>query len=646
MAANKKDPFVKLKNINLNINNIQILKDINLSFYPAEIHALVGHHGAGKSSLGQVINGTMQADSGEIHIQNKCYHDLSLQKSAKLGIEMVYQQIHLLDYFTVADNILIPNKWSHPYLFRNKRKLHNEAEQIIKKYNLSLDPGKLVKNLELSEKIAVAVLRSIIRSPKVLILDEALEKMSSKDYQEIRKLLMDLKDSGIAVILITHRIDDIYELADKVSIIKNGHILLTEAVSEMDRFNLIKMTYTQISKTQNNANTNQEFYQMLKYNEAILQKLPMNIIVTDNEHKIKMINEFGEKYFEIDIENYLNKSLKDFLKSNNSQLCDILFASLDARVEKELYNLPLNLKTYQAISNIKIFPFYDGNFFIGNIIIIEDITKQEQMRQQVILSEKLASVGLLAAGVAHEINNPLEIIYNHLNYLKFDLDKESIKKTLGYLEDEMESIKQIVSNLILFSDNRQRMNEKFEFNEVVQSIIDLIKFKTKKMGISINFHKEQPNIIYHANKNEIKQVLLNLFKNSIEAMPNGGTIKIITACHKIDEDDEILLIFSDTGTGINAKDPNNIFLPFYSTKNKGGSNLGLGLSVSYGIIKKFKGQISVRNRKSGGCEFKISLPVLKFSLQDQSIDPERMEYYMNPNKGTPLDQFTRDPFEK
>ena len=192
--------------------------------------------------------------------------------------------------------------------------------------------------------------------------------------------------------------------------------------------------------------------------------------------------------------------------------------------------------------------------------------------------------------------------------MKFNIDKEKLYETISNIEEELQDIKQIVSNLISFSDSNKVVNEEFELNGLIGSILHLIRFNTKNKKIVIEYTPADHPIHLNANVNEIKQVVLNLLKNSFEASDDGGRICIHTSCLEIDDMPFACISFKDDGLGIEDENPDNIFLPFYSTKKGNDANFGLGLSVSYGIIKKYNGNISVRNLKDSGCEFTITLP--------------------------------------
>jgi signal transduction histidine kinase/ABC-type branched-subunit amino acid transport system ATPase component len=601
-------PLLRLQHIDFSRDNIRVLKGISLDLHRSEFHAIVGDHGSGKSTLGMIISGALKPAAGIILFKNESYPHFTLKKARKLNIEMASQEIQLINYFSVTENLLIPDKVYNLFpLSKKKRLIQEEASALLSGYGFDIDPAAIINNLSLSDRMVIHILRSVYRKPDLLILDAVLEKLAASHLEKILDILSALKKTGTSILCITHSVDDIYSLADKVTILRNGEIILTDSVNNIDKINLIKLCYTQISGS-DDIESYQDFNQLLRYNEAILQKLPINLIVSDNENKIKMINDHGKVYFNLEKAVYRNLFLDDIFSEGSENALEMIKSAFLEKKEKTYYNVPIVVNATKTITNIKILPIYDGAFLIGNITIIEDVSKQENLRQQVILSEKLASVGILAAGVAHEINNPLEIIYNHLNFMKFHIDKEKMFETIANIEEELTDIKQIVSNLISFSDSNKIVNEEFELNDLIASIINLIRFNAKNKKIRIEYTPTGHPINLNANINEIKQVVLNLLKNSFEASDGRGVIGIKTSSVNMDGKPFACIVFKDDGIGIEDENPDNIFLPFYSTKKGNDANLGLGLSVSYGIVKKYKGNISVKNLEGSGCEFTITLP--------------------------------------
>jgi len=602
------DYFINLKNINLKFNQVDALKNINISIKGSETLAIVGEHGAGKTSICNIISGIAKPTSGKIYIRNHSYDALTIPRARSFGIEMVTQQNPLFTKFTIADNIFnIKSKRPLPF-FHNRKKIITQAEEILDYYGFNLDPGEMLSNLKLSDRVLIDIIKHIAAKPKLLILDEAIQKISSINLNKLVPIINDLKKSGCAVVIVTHRIDDIYNFADKVSILKNGEILITDSIKNIDKINLIRLAYTQIANSDDFSNINKEFYQFLKYNEAILRKLPVNLIVVDKDTRIKILNENVKNFFDVHRTPLFNQFLETLFTEKNQRVLDLIYDGMKDQHPKTFYNVSIVKGDSVLITNIKVHPVFDETFLIGHTIIIEDITEQEKLREQVMLSEKLASVGLLSAGVAHEINNPLEIISNYTQFLKYEADKPETIKILNNILEEITSISQIVGNLITFSDTTKAHIEDVDINETIASIIELIGHNANYKNIEIVFKQETARLDLKINKTELKQVILNLLKNSFEAMPEGGQLFIQTSLLQKNSHAEVEILFQDSGHGIDDIHIHDIFLPFYSTKSGETYNLGLGLSVSYGIIKKYSGQIEAYNNPEGGCSFKITLP--------------------------------------
>jgi PAS domain S-box-containing protein len=439
------------------------------------------------------------------------------------------------------------------------------VDRFIRSCGYSFEAMTLLKDLSRSEQLLVDILKSLFHGPALLILDEVFERLSAIDLEKIIRQLQQMKSRGMSIILITHRIDDIYEYADRVSVMKNGEVLLSTGVGNINKMNLITLTYTQITQEEHLKDIGREFYQYLKYNEAILQSLPVILLVVDGENLIKVANQSARDFFGADSRHLINRPVQELFAPAAGHTARRIQRALEGRQKKVFYSLPLELNGRHTVDNLIIYPIEDGTLIIGRIIIIEDLTEHEKLRDQLILSEKLASVGLLAAGVAHEINNPLGIITNYLQSIRFTHPQTDLTAKLRRIEDQIKYIATIVSNLLTFSDSNRLAME------------------------------------------ELEQVVLNLLKNSFEAMPAGGTVSI-SAEHGQDKDGDFLLLqVQDNGPGISHENLSDIFLPFSSSKKNGQGNLGLGLYVSYGIIKKYHGQIGVENLASG-CRFTIRLP--------------------------------------
>ncbi|MEN6296441.1 MAG: ATP-binding protein, partial [Rectinema sp.] len=243
------------------------------------------------------------------------------------------------------------------------------------------------------------------------------------------------------------------------------------------------------------------------------------------------------------------------------------------------------------------------------IMVIEDVTARVAYEEKIRQAEKLASISMLSAGVAHEINNPLSsILSNVQNLIKAEKEPERLED-LRLVEQETKRIARIVRNLLEFSSSSPVEKPRNDINACIQKTLQLVDYSLKKeSGVSIVVRLSPDLPSAAIGEDECKQIILNLIKNSLEALGSSGTIRIETAF--LSSESMVQCRVSDTGRGIPKALLPRIFDPFFSTKNEEG-NSGLGLSVVYGLVSKFKGRIEVESEEGRGTMVRISLPVAR-----------------------------------
>ncbi len=241
----------------------------------------------------------------------------------------------------------------------------------------------------------------------------------------------------------------------------------------------------------------------------------------------------------------------------------------------------------------------------GYIRLIQDVTEIKKMEEQIIHSEKLASIGRLAAGIAHEIGNPLTSIFSFVQILREMEDEDEFKKeSLETISFHVNRISQILKQLSGFTKMPGGESKPCSVNETVKTALGLIQYDKKAKGVSIvkELSPDLPEIV--TDVNQLSQVFVNLILNAIDAMPDGGTLTVRSFMRY----GIIAVQFKDTGSGIPKEDINKIFDPFYTTKEKG---TGLGLAVSYNIINKMNGKLTVESEPDKGTTFTLLLPAEK-----------------------------------
>lgn len=256
---------------------------------------------------------------------------------------------------------------------------------------------------------------------------------------------------------------------------------------------------------------------------------------------------------------------------------------------------------------IHFYPIKDNQENVIKIVhYIQDITKQKRLELQMIHAEKMATIGQLAAGFAHEINNPLSIIqcYTKLLMKRLINDKESMSD-LQIIDKHTKSSKNIVENLLHFSRHKKTNYDGVNINELISETIAIIQKQFEKKNIIITQTLSNDLPIIYGDREKLKQVLLNIILNAEQAIHGQGEISLATYLdnhHK-----QIKICIKDTGCGIDEDDLSHVFEPFFTTKPPG-EGTGLGLFVSYGIIREHKGNISIHSKKDHGTEVIITIP--------------------------------------
>jgi ABC-type multidrug transport system ATPase subunit len=401
MTADTLHPFISVENIHHMYGHVPSLTGADFSLERGEIHALVGEHGAGKSSLAKIISGDIAPRSGQVLIDGMPTQMFRSHNALRHGIKAIYQDILLNGYFTVAESIFYANRIVNKGPWISRRKMEIATQKLFEEHNINISPTTGIRALNISERTVVDIFRSIQTETSLLIIDEGLDNLSGEYYSIIVALLRRLATSGISVLTITHKIEDIYDVADKVSIMRSGRILATDKVENIDKLSLLRLTYTQINRIPGTSGNIKAFNNLLKYNEAILRFLPINLMVTDSDARIELVNNNCKEYFRLQ-EDYHNMPLSEFIGRNNPDVLELLLDALMAKEERTFYRVKMATPNGEAITNIKTLPIRDEASVIGNIIIIEDVSEFENLQDKLILSEKLASIGLLAAGRARD----------------------------------------------------------------------------------------------------------------------------------------------------------------------------------------------------------------------------------------------------
>ena len=342
---------------------------------------------------------------------------------------------------------------------------------------------------------------------------------------------------------------------------------------------------------------------------GIIQSTMDAIITIDDEQRVVQFNAAAESMFGCSANETMGKPIDRFLperfRANHrqhvknfgtTQVTDRRMGALGA-----VSGLRVNGEEFPIEASISQFKKGKQRFFT---VILRDITERQGLERQLRQTERLAELGTLAAGMAHEIGTPMNVILGRAEYLMRKTSEESTKKELTTIVSQVERITKIMNQLLSFSRQRPIERHPLVLSLVVHEIVDVLQERLEKQRIRLEMDLEPQCPAVAADRDQMGQVLLNLIVNAIQAMSGGGTLSLTLRCRN----DHVLLSVSDTGCGIPPDDVPKLFTPFFSTKEVG-EGTGLGLTVVHGIIEEHQGSITVDSEPGRGTTFHIHLPV-------------------------------------
>lgn len=231
---------LELKNITKEYPGVKALDQISMQFYPGEVHALMGENGAGKSTLIKTISGAVQPNAGRIYFEGTEYEHMTPALSKKLGIRVIYQEFNLVPELSIAENIFLGHKLKKGFTI-DRRLMNQKAEEIMKGFGIEIDVTGPVKNLTVAYQQLVEIAKTITGDVKVLIMDEPSAPLTTREIEAMFGIVHKLKEKGVSVIYISHRMEEIFRISDRVTIMRDGQYIGTKLTEETSRPELINM---------------------------------------------------------------------------------------------------------------------------------------------------------------------------------------------------------------------------------------------------------------------------------------------------------------------------------------------------------------------------------------------------------------------
>ncbi|NBB46794.1 ATP-binding cassette domain-containing protein [Rhizobium sp. CRIBSB] len=221
--------------------NHTALDGVDIAFHRGEVHALLGENGAGKSTLIKILTGAYIPDGGTITLDGEAVNFTTPQQAQTLGIGTVYQEVNLLPNMTVIDNLFIGRQPTNRFGLVDKRRMEREARDILNTYGLDIDVKAELSTFSVAVQQIIAIARAVELSGKVLILDEPTASLDRSEVEKLFGIVRQLRDRGLAIVFITHFLDQVFELSDRVTVLRNGKLVGTQVIATLDRTSLVRM---------------------------------------------------------------------------------------------------------------------------------------------------------------------------------------------------------------------------------------------------------------------------------------------------------------------------------------------------------------------------------------------------------------------
>jgi len=356
--------------------------------------------------------------------------------------------------------------------------------------------------------------------------------------------------------------------------------------------------------------------------KAVLDSLPSGILVCDEKHSLVIANKSALRLLPLSQteggllwELVLDGDLAGFFRKTLQNGDRVLEHEED-----------IALRGQTRLLSISVHPLVDRRQISGSLVHVEDITEKRAREVRLRRAETLASLTTLAAGVAHEIKNPLGAISIHLQLMQKTINAGGIgdgksgrteilvDKYFDILNEEVDRLNRIVVDFLFAVRPMTLELREGNLNDIIHELAEFVSAELERSNIRLLLELDEGLLSVLVDERYIKQMLLNLVRNAQAAMPDGGLLTVATAI----ADGEVCLSVCDTGVGISHENIGKIFEPYFTTKDNG---TGLGLTIVYKIVREHRGEILVDSREGGGTHFEITLPVYR---KEQRLLPYRI----------------------
>jgi PAS domain S-box-containing protein len=340
--------------------------------------------------------------------------------------------------------------------------------------------------------------------------------------------------------------------------------------------------------------------------QIVLDSMNDAVVVSDNEHYLVMVNKAAERLLPLVPGDLAERRIWEII--GDEEIAGFVHATLEA--EDSVWDVEFTLE-HQGTTRIlllSLFPLVRNGHVTGNILRVEEVTERKSKEARLRRAESLASLTTLAAGVAHEIKNPLGSIGIHIQLIQKELaaleesERERIQGYIDVVNEEVNRLNKIVVDFLFAVRPMNVELEDADMNAVIADLLEFVRYELEQNDIELEADLQDDLPKVQLDEKYFKQAFMNIVKNGLAAMPEGGTLTVKTRCRG----DNVELVIRDTGEGMPEDVREKIFEPYFTTRDFGS---GIGLTLVYKVVKEHMGEISVQSEEGKGSRFILTFPV-------------------------------------
>jgi PAS domain S-box-containing protein len=604
--------LLELADIRKNFGTVEALRGVSFSVDAGSVVGLVGDNGAGKSTLMKTITGVYRPDGGEIRFDGASLADKDPHVIRELGIEMIYQDLALAEMRDVASNIFLGREITRNVLgfnFIDYKRMEIEAGKMIEKLGARVKSVKQPAGLlSRGQQQSVAIARALTFNPKLVIMDEPTAALAVREIEHVLDLIRNLKSRGIAVILISHRLTDVFAVCDRIVVLRHGAVIADDATA---------------ATSMNSALENTRLYADLKERETRIRRLVdaniVGIYVADIEGRIFEANDAFLRILGYDRDDLASGRVRrteltppEWRERDERALAELRSTGSFQPFEKEYFRK--DGSRVPVLVGVALFE-QGGEEGVAFVLDLTERKRAEQalreLESEFAHMNRVSMMGELTASLSHEVTQPIASARNNaqaaLNFLDLQPpDLGEVREALASIVGDADRAGDIIERIREQIKKAPPRKEIFDLNETTDEVIELAQSAIVRNGVSIQRRFAEGVLAVNGDRIQLQQVVMNLVLNAVEAMSSvesGGRELVIST--RQNRTDGVIVAVQDSGPGIDAKNIERVFEAFYTTKSSG---TGMGLSICRSIIDAHGGRLWAEANEPRGAVFQFTLP--------------------------------------